>query len=478
MDVQESVTQFIRARHLIAPGESLVAGVSGGADSMALLCYLLSRRKAWSLRLAVCSVDHGLRGAASRADLEYVAAFCRENGIIFRGKTVDVRSYSQRKRLSTEAAARALRYRAFAEVIREFHADALVLAHHGDDQVETMLMRAVRGSAGRARAGIPVRRPFAGAEIIRPFLTQTKAGLEAYCREKGIHPRYDTTNESEHHTRNRFRKHVLPFLKRENPLVHLKFQYESECISEDETYLNQQAAAHLQKVILQKSDDSIKLSIPVLLSLPSPLQRRLIHLILNYLYMNQHSKPLHQSIHIEHLLQLLRSSQPSGSTYFPHQLTARKSYTTCLVGLIPPVKEDSYETVLNIPGRTEIPAGTIRAQFLNQEQYGKSVPGPADMILNWSESDAPLTARSPRQGDRMIPNGMEHAQKVRRIFINEKIDRRQRSIWPLVVDGKGSIIWMPLLKRARDLEPGTPGNRKRYLKLTFVPAEDFGRTDG
>ncbi|WKB35942.1 tRNA lysidine(34) synthetase TilS [Terrilactibacillus sp. S3-3] len=188
--------------------------------------------------------------------------FANKRIYYFYGERVNVPEYREKHHLSPEAAARELRYRVFAKAMAAYHADVLALGHHGDDQIETMLMRQVRGSFGISRAGIPVKRDFAAGQIIRPFLTQTKAEIAAYCRDQGIESRHDETNNSEKFTRNRFRKHVLPFLKQENPRVHLRFQYESERIAEDEQLLIQLAKERMDKVVLKKETDEVILSLP------------------------------------------------------------------------------------------------------------------------------------------------------------------------------------------------------------------------
>lgn len=477
MTFEERVLQFIKEHQLIVPGMRLVAGVSGGTDSMALICFLCGMKEKWRLELAVVSVNHRLRGAESQKDLEYVEAFCRKNDLVFYGRTVDAKRYSLEEKLSTEAGARELRYRAFAEAVHLFHADALVLAHHGDDQIETMLMRETRGSFGMSRSGIPIRRPFACAELIRPFLSQTKSDLENYCSSRGIKARYDPSNNSDSHTRNRFRKVILPFLKNENPTAHLKFQYESERIAEDEELLLQLAKDDLKKVILKKKTDQVKLSISALLSIPLPLQRRMIHLILNYLYTNRQIKPLHQSIHIENLMQLMRSDRASGGTFFPKSLIARKSYGVCIIGFLPQSQDQGYDQLIQVPGTTVLPGGKMIADFLHggiQATDG----GRNSLILDLHGVRTPLRVRTWRTGDRMNANGMSHPQKVQRIFINEKVDREKRENWPIVVDGKGTILWLPLLRRARELPQRTADCEGMYLKLVFMPTDDFGRTQG
>jgi tRNA(Ile)-lysidine synthase len=476
MTFNERVTQFIDSHHLVRPKSKLVLGVSGGADSMALLHFFYMKQKDWELELAVCSVDHKLRGMDSTKDLNYVASFCADRDILFIGKTVDVRAWSREKKISIEAAARELRYQAFAETMKAMNADALVLAHHGDDQIETMMMRQVRGTVGLGRAGIPVRRAFGNKEIIRPFLSQTKQDLERYCAQNGIVPRQDETNDSDAHTRNRFRKYVLPFLKKENPSVHLKFQYESERIAEDESLLGQMAEQQLEAVTLEKEKTKYALSIPKLIGIHPALQRRTIHLLLCYLYTSQQLQPLHQPIHIEQLLQLLRSSRSSGAALFPMGLTARKSYDRCWVGFMPDFGGMSEKIMIKIPGQTELPCGYFEADYVETDHLSSSELGRDCFILDDETASLPLFVRTFRNGDRMSPNGMAGSQKIQRIFINEKVDRNQRMVWPMVTDAKDNVLWLPMLKRALTLPSRQTSQKKIYLKLKFIPFAGFGRT--
>jgi tRNA(Ile)-lysidine synthetase, N-terminal domain/tRNA(Ile)-lysidine synthetase, C-terminal domain len=477
MIFEEQVTRFIERHRLIRRGMRLVVGVSGGADSMALLCFLCNKRAIWDLKLAVCSVDHGLRGAASVQDVRYVSDYCREHDVAFYPKTADVTGYCRTHHVGIEAGARSLRYQAFSEVMHLFRADALALAHHGDDQIETMLMRATRGSAGPARAGIPVRRPFAGGWLIRPFLSQTRQDLMDYCDRNGIHPRVDVTNRSDSHTRNRFRKIVLPFLKQENPAVHLKFQYESERIAEDERFLGELSKEALETVILQKESGLVKLSTSALLSVSLPLQRRMIHLILNYLYTNRQITPLHQTIHIENFMKLIRSERASGEISFPGGLSARKSYTFCVVGFLSQSTGPEYDRLIRMPGTTAFPRGNVTVRPVPADLRGAATK-PDCLIFDPDETALPLRVRNWRAGDRIRPNGSAHVQKIGRIFINEKVARDQRAGWPVIVDGTGRIIWLPLLRRAVKFPPETAIHKEKCMMLVITPSEDFGRIKG
>ncbi|MCI1859092.1 MAG: hypoxanthine phosphoribosyltransferase [Sporolactobacillus sp.] len=477
MTFEERVMHFIEKHRLIRPGMRVVAGVSGGADSMALLCFLWEKSKELQIRLAVCSVDHRLRGEEAQADLRFVADYCVRLRLPFFGRTVDAAACSRADQLSIEAGARKVRYQAFADAVKSFHADAVALAHHGDDQIETMLMREVRGSAGPARAGIPYRRPFAGAQVIRPFLAVTKADLRRYCAARGIETRFDRSNLSDTHTRNRFRKTVLPFFKEENPAVHLKFQYESERIADDERFLHELARERLQSAVIEQRPGVVVFSVPILLAAPLPLQRRMIHLVLNYLYASRQMKPLHQSIHIENLIRLLRLGRSSGDMVFPGNLTARKRYGTCTIGMFPRRQGQKFDEAIRIPGTTFFPSGSIEACRLPANEHPAGITT-NNLIVDLRLIRLPLRVRNRRSGDRMRPNGMACPQKLRRIFINAKVKREERACWPVVTDGSGRVIWLPLLRRALPLPQRAAGDEHDFYKLTYKPQLFWGEEKG
>ncbi|TCP22529.1 tRNA(Ile)-lysidine synthase [Scopulibacillus darangshiensis] len=440
---------------------------------MALLSYLDDVKSQWNITLVVASVDHMLRGQESKNDLDYVASFCKDKDILFEGEQVDVSTYKKRHHLSTSTASRICRYRFFRRVMETYQADSLALAHHGDDQIETMLMRQVRGSFGTALAGIPVKRPFSGGQIIRPFLTLTKDQIEDYCRQKGIQPRRDLSNDSDDYTRNRFRKQVLPFLKQENPLVHLRFQQESEMLTDDDLYLSQLAEKQMNDILLTHMKGEVAFSIEAFLQIPVPLQRRVIHLILNYLYDSEHNDSLHQSIHIDMLIDWLHRKQSSGQQHLPHGLAATRSYDLCRLCFYHGVPQDeNYELTLAIPGIIETPIGNISAEVRDAINAADH-QGLNHFVCDFSTVQTPVKIRTRLDGDRVGPKGMEGTQKIKDIFINAKVDRKYRSLWPVVIDADGTVLWLPLLKYSRTAPINT--GTSKFLVLTFIPTVDLGR---
>src|SRR5699024_1704761 len=164
------VDDYIKKHNLIKCRSKIIIGVSGGPDSMALLQYLLERRERDQWELIAVVVEHGLRGIESEKDVTFVRSFCEKNKIAFEVKRIEVNRFKQEQKMGTQEAARVIRYQAFDQLMRKHQANYLALAHHADDQVETVYMRLTRGTQLEALQGMKRSRPFSTGEIVRPFL--------------------------------------------------------------------------------------------------------------------------------------------------------------------------------------------------------------------------------------------------------------------------------------------------------------------
>src|SRR5699024_846239 len=193
--MKQEVLQYIDKNQLLKKNSVVLVGTSGGPDSLALLHFFHSIRKEWKLNIICVSLEHGMRGEESEADFHFVKSTCENWDIPFAGATVNVPAYRRKKNISEEVAARELRYQFYEQQMDKFQADYLALGHHGDDQVETILMSLARTASSSSFAGIPVCRPFAGGAIIRPFLCVMKEQILTYCRQHSLDPRIDSTNE-------------------------------------------------------------------------------------------------------------------------------------------------------------------------------------------------------------------------------------------------------------------------------------------
>lgn len=258
---------------MIQSGDRIILGVSGGADSVCLLFLLLEYRKRVPFDIAVVHVNHGIRGAEAEEDAACVAKLCREQGLVFRLESVDVKAYAAEEKCSEEDAGRRLRYRAFESAARELGGTRIAVAHNAEDRAETMLLHLFRGSGLKGMRGIePVRADvirgadvtrgadvIRGADvtrgtdisrgvdivrrvdIVRPVLCLERCEIEAYLQERNIPWRTDATNAGDDYTRNRIRHHLLPWAEREiTGRVVSHMCKTADILSETEDYLRQQ----------------------------------------------------------------------------------------------------------------------------------------------------------------------------------------------------------------------------------------------
>lgn len=457
--MKEAVAAFIKKHKLLKKHAVVLVAVSGGPDSAALLHYFKTLRADWGLQLIALTVDHQLRGTVSAEDADYVERLCAEWQIPCVRTAVDVRKLKKETKAGTQEAARTLRYDFFESQMKAYQADYLALGHHGDDQAETMLMRFVRSADPEAVTGIPVKRPFAGGEIIRPLLGVSRQDIETYCKANGIQARIDASNEDEHYTRNYYRKRVIPLLKAKNPNLHATMERLSESFREDEAYLRSEAEKMVKRIADFDSDRTrVNFDIGAFKSFPIALQRRAYHLILNYLYFEAPVQLTYA--HESQFFALLDSARSNMSLDFPQGLKLVKTYGEAAFSFID-AEAKPYQYVLEIPGELRLPGGvSIRASL----KHSPPVETPGMLVLPEQAVELPLTVRTRRNGDRMSWDGLAGTKKLKDLFIDEKIPKSRRDIWPVVTEAGGEIIWVAGLKKNRRQTDGTG----RYICLEFA----------
>lgn len=447
--MENAVRSFMEKHKLLHRGAKVLVGVSGGPDSMALLYLLIKMSREWELEIHVLSVDHQLRGDDSKADFNYVKQVSANWGIPFHGTTVDVHRYAEENGVSIEVAARKLRYQFFAEKMEALDGDYLALGHHGDDQVETLLMKLVRSASSTAFSGIPVTRPLGGGLITRPLLAVTKQDIEAYCKENGISPRIDATNLESNHTRNYFRHHVTPLLKEKNGNIHRTAQLLSETLQEDEAFLRKEAEKVVQESVTFGGDQRrASLEIKLFKKHDQPLQRRAFHLILNYLYETLPGQLSY--VHEEQFFALMNEDTGNAQLDFPQMLKLNRAYdrlTFYFEHSYPP--SASFHHTLTIPGRTYLPKGSLITATYTAAREKES---PFSLYVAANAVTFPLHVRTRENGDRMSWTGLQGTKKLKDIFIDAKIPIQKRNEWPIVVDDAGTILWVIGLKKGKQLE--------------------------
>ncbi|SDI12551.1 tRNA(Ile)-lysidine synthase [Alteribacillus persepolensis] len=463
--MKQIVEQWIQDRGLMQEEQKVLAAVSGGPDSMALLHILLELQNEGKVKVMAAHVNHGLREETAQKDESFVHTWCEEHGVPCFSRSVSVREAMKEEGGGVQEQARRLRYAYFKEIMSKHNIGILATGHHADDQVETMLMKQVSGRSVLGDAGIAASRPFGSGRLIRPLLPVTKEDIYAYCREHNISFRVDESNTSDKYARNRFRKQVLPFLKQENNLVHQHFQEYFDWQREERAYIEHEAEKNLKHVIIAENDDFLTISREAWLALPLPLQRRSIHLILKYLCLGNVREI--STLHIKQLIHLLNKTHPSFSLDWPGGVKVSRSYNhvTFTVKSRSRGKTDITDEHIVLSLGQEITYQ--RAVFLAERmQFASDMTSCADKLVLREDKDLfPLTVRPRISGDKIQLLGMNGTKKVNRIFIDEKIPRDQRDQWPVVTDAKGEVLWIPYLRKsARHVQHPEP--HAHYILLT------------
>ena len=269
--MQEKVLRFIRDRQLLRAGDRVLLAVSGGADSVAMLRLLLELRAELGVVLAVAHFNHGLRGEQAVADQAFVADLAQHYGLEFFVHGSDIRDEARARKLGIETAARAARYRWFAEIAAQQRFDCVATAHTLDDQGETVLLKFLRGAGTRGLAGIYPIVVRDGFRIVRPVLCVTRADIEAHLSSLGQGWREDESNLDHRFLRNRIRHELLPLLEREyNPRLRHLLADLAKLSQGEQQYWDELVTRHL------RTNPAGELLLAGFADLPVALQRRVL----------------------------------------------------------------------------------------------------------------------------------------------------------------------------------------------------------
>lgn len=443
--ILEKVTIFIEQHHLLPVQGDVLVAVSGGADSLCLLHLLLQLcgpgKRYPGVNLQAAHLNHMLRGAESAHDAQIVANILTNWQVPYTLGEVAVLDLAHAEKRSLEDAARVARYRFLREVAQ---GRLIAVAHHADDQVETVLLHWLRGSGLSGLVGMAPRQQ----DLIRPLLTVTHAETVAYCQEHQIAPVEDQSNSDPRFLRNRIRHEVLPLLQELNPNIRQTLLRNAEIVRVDLAWLEVQVEAHWASVVIAEQEHAITLNKQALQALPLSIQRHLLRQVTARLCEGQ--SPL-EPRHFLLIEQLLHKSQES-TLHLPQRLHVhvherdlvfeRQSHASQPIGN-PPVHDIA---TLPLPGAVQVPGTSWLAradivpaslhaaikQALHQE-YRTSIisADPHSVYIDGSSLSGPLFVRTKRPGDRIQPLGMQTEKKVQDIFVDQHVPRAVRATLPL-----------------------------------------------
>ena len=408
--------------------DRIVIGCSTGPDSMALVDMLLKIREKYSLSLIIAHVNHNIR-KQSYEEAEFLKKYCEDNKIIFESMVIE--NYGD-DNFHNEA--RNIRYHFFEEIVHKYEAQYLMTAHHGDDLMETILMRIVRGSNLNGYSGFRESVSMDGYQLVRPLIHYTKKELEEYDKGNQVPYYIDESNSKDTYTRNRYRKYVLPFFKEEDEDVHLKFLKFSTTLNEASKFIEKERNLALKRVMDQEEIliDRFVLEDPY-------MQKEILYYLLSEFY--QDDLILVGDKHIELILHLIYSNKANSFINLPNDVLAKKEYNT--FEIVREVDEiASYE--IEFDERAELPNHHFIERVVSSDDNSNNI-----CRLNSQEVRLPLIIRTRKVGDKMAVKGLNGSQKIKDIFIDKKVSLEKRDLWPIVVDSLGRIVWIPGIKKSK-----------------------------
>ena len=408
--------------------DKIVVGCSTGPDSMALVDMLLKVREKYNLYIIVAHVNHNIR-KQSVQEAKFLKEYCALNNLIF--ETMTIEEYGD-DNFHNEA--RNIRYQFFESVVRKYEAPYLMTAHHGDDLIETILMRIVRGSNLNGYSGFKWEVPMDGYKIIRPLIFYTKEELKEYDRIHKVPYFVDHSNEKDNYTRNRYRKYVLPFLKSEEKDVHLKFLKFSNTLNDSCKFIDKVTKNAIKRCI---NDD--KIMIDKFLEEDEFIQKEILYSFLKNFY--QDDLILIGDKHIHIILNLIHSRKANSFVNLPNDVLARKQY-------------NEFEIVKSVDDISSYEIEFDRYALLPNNhsiELVDSVDNNSNFVcrLNSQEITLPLIVRTRRIGDKISVKGLNGVKKVKDIFIDKKVSMEERDSWPIVLDSCGNVVWIPGIKKSK-----------------------------
>ena len=401
----------------------VVIGVSAGPDSMCLLDLLQKK----TTKIVVCHINHNVRKESIEEE-EYITKYCQDKNIILEKTTIN--NYQEN---NFENEARKKRYMFYEEILKKYNSKTLLLAHHGDDLIETILMKISRGSNLEGYAGIKEISNVKNYQIIRPLLKYTKEDIINYNKSNNIKYYNDSSNQSTNYTRNRYRLNILPLLKKEDKNIHKKYLKYSKTLIEYDDYIKREVKRNINNVY----KDNI-INIDNLNKLDTFLIKNILYNIMNNIYQNKNN--IITDRHIQNIISLLNNTKPNIKIDLPNNKEIVKEYNKLI---IKDKTSDIKNYKIEFNDKIEI-ENLIIEKIESEDDDSNSV-----CRLNSKDITLPLYIRNREDGDYIILKGSNNRKKIKEIFIEKKLPLKKRNNYPLLVDSNNNIIWIPNIKKSK-----------------------------
>ena len=457
MSLPDSVARTIRKHSMLMGEETVLVGLSGGPDSVCLLAAL--RQLYPDLKLNAAYIDHGLRPEETPAEIALCENLCNKLGAGFYRRAIDVKGFAKNEGLSTQEAARRLRYSELEYIALTTESSLTALGHNLDDQCETFFMRILRGSGPKGLSGIPPKRN----RIIRPLIETSRQEIEEFINDENLEYSTDSSNLKEDYLRNRLRASLMPLLKEMNPNILETVSRTCDILNEEERYFFITVTKKLMTLITRKTDTAIELFASPFETLDRAIARRVVRRAV------EETRGLRamELGHIEDILLLALRGKPGDSLDLPGGLTAYKKYSTFVITSDTPIKLSDY--TLASEGIVELSEtrGKLKASLIDREEAERVMSSPNRLraVLDADKAAFPLTIRSRREGDHFYPLGFGKRKKLQDLLVDDKVPRFERGQVPIVLC-EDKIAWVA--GHRADERFGPSGDTLRFLLLELL----------
>lgn len=433
-DVIKTVESYMEQHHMVEEGDVIVAGVSGGADSVCLFSILKEYCAKKGATLVVVHVNHGIREEAAK-DAEFVRNLCQLAGVEYHLFCEDIPTYAKERGIGTEEAGRQARYEAFEQIrVRFGNRGKIAVAHNRNDQAETMLFHLLRGSGVTGLSGImPVRE-----HIIRPLLCVERKEIENYLAQKGIKWCIDSTNEENTYTRNKLRNVVFPYVEKEvceQSIRHVANAAEE--MAQVRSFL-EELTAEAEKTVLEKIEELVYIKRDAFLKQHEVIRKQLLLRALAYLVP---SRKDFGAVHVKDILTLFEKNSGK-QIQLPYGLCAMREFDKIVIRVRVQDEVGQVKIPVTIPGRIEFEEGEIMEfSLLPAENYREIPQKKYTKWFDYGKIIHCLVLRNRQSGDYLtITEGGGH-KTIKEYFIEEKVPRLERENKLLLADDK-HILWV------------------------------------
>lgn len=455
----EKVKDWCRKYELLNKNDKIIVACSGGPDSLTLLSVLLKIRAEFNLELIVAHFNHMLRGIESDEDECFVKNYSKINNLKFCSMSVDIEEYCKSNKLSLEEGARIARYRFLRDVAAKYQTTKIAVGHNKDDQAETVLINLLRGAGSSGIAGISAK----SCDIIRPLLSITRIEIEEYCKNEGLEPRIDKSNLEPCYLRNKIRLNLIPQLKKYNPAVVDALWKTADLLGAENDYINFETEKIWLSAI-NKQDEHYILDKNSFKLLHKAIKRTLIRKIIDEKQGNVKGISFD---HIEKIIDYIENGQVGGKLELPNKLLVENKYNEVIF-----ITNDEKDNSTKLPVSCELSINSINSfkDFpfdIKVEVFDKYIKPKANQaIFDFSKIEIPLILRTRNDGDTFKPKGMKGSKKLKKFFIDCKIDQEKRDFIPLVCNGINEILWVVGYRQSSiaDIDNDTA----KYLLLTKI----------